>query len=268
MRKTMCVIILIVLSFTLSNAYAEKIFDWFSDLGSDKSEFEFELDSDGNSYCLIDYNQSRNSSSEIIIPSTYNDLPVTKIGSRAFYACKKIESIIIPEGIKTIGSTAFFHCENLKCVQFPQSLYSIGESAFEGCDSLEEVYIPDATEIGWEAFYECENLTSVGIGVESEGIVIGASTIDCYAFSKCPNLETVTLGKSVTYIDESAFNSCDNLTTVNLTRNINTIESLAFAYCYNLKTINFDGTNGQWKAIRKISWWDKGANSYEVICSR
>ena len=257
-----------VISFTLSNANAERIIDWFSDLGSDKSEFDFKLDSDGNSYCLIDYNQSKNSSSEIIIPSTYNDLPVTKIGSQAFYACKKIESVIIPEGIQSIGSSAFYHCENLKSVQFPQSLYSIGDSAFELCNSLETVYIPDATEIGWEAFFECENLKSVGIGVESESIVIGASTIDCYAFSKCPNLETVTLGKSVTYISESAFESCDNLTTVNLTRNINTIESEAFAYCYNLKTINFDGTFQQWKSIQKFSWWDLRSDSYEVICSR
>ena len=75
-------------------------------------------------------------------------MPVTKINSRAFYACDKIEKVIIPEGMKSIGSYAFYHCDNLKEIVIPKTVRDIGEYAFEGCDSLTSITIPEAVNIG------------------------------------------------------------------------------------------------------------------------
>ena len=60
------------------------------------------------------------------------------------------------------------------------------------------------TSIGKEAFYECENLTSVII--PESMISIGDS-----AFSNCMNLKEITIPESVTSIGNSAFYCCSSL---------------------------------------------------------
>lgn len=235
------------------------------DFSLDIEEFEFELNEDGVSYSLIDYNYlSKQASETAVIPSTYNNLPVTKIHSQAFYACDQIESVVIPEGVWKIGSYAFYHCTNLKNVVIPESVQAIEEYAFEGCDALESINTPQAIDIGFRAFCECAGLKSIVIGNGNDGIVIGASSIGEYAFNECTNLENVTLGKSITYIGGNAFSHCENLSTISITSSVCKIGDSAFEYCRNLETIYFDGTSSEWGSIDKWSWWDKDTGNYEV----
>ncbi len=82
---------------------------------------------------------------DIVIPSTYNGLKVTKIADYAFDSskndkCKNITSIVIPEGVTEIGMCTFNQCENLKTVVIPQSLTNICKYAFNKCNNLESVY--------------------------------------------------------------------------------------------------------------------------------
>ena len=124
---------------------------------------------------------------EVVIPSTYEGLPVTSIGNNAFAYCDGLKSVVIPDSVTRIGASAFYNCYSLTSVVIPDSVTRIGASAFENCDGLKSVTIPDSvTSIGTYAFAYCDGLTSVTIP-ESVTFIGG------YAFKMCARLRSVIL---------------------------------------------------------------------------
>ena len=223
--------------------------------------FKFELNEDQLSYTLTEYNYFKDNSPETVeIPSTYENLPVTKIEERAFYACQKIETLTISEGITRIGAQAFFHCDKISILNFPASVSYIGEYAFEGCDSLTSIQLPGAANIGFRAFYECENLTSFTMG-DCEDLSV---TVDGYAFYKCKKLKNIDLGNCVTEIGERAFSDCEQLDTVYVSNSLKEIKGSAFEGCTNLTLITFNGTTSEWLAIKFWPWWMKDTGDFDV----
>ncbi len=82
------------------------------------------------------------------IPKTIDGMPVTKIGSIAFYE-SALTSIVIPEGVTTICSGAFWHSKSLAEVKLPSTLTTIESFAFNDCQALEKIEIPKSvTYIG------------------------------------------------------------------------------------------------------------------------
>ncbi len=111
----------------------------------------------------------------------------TKISDYAFYYCKSLTSITIPDGVTSIGSSAFSSCSSLTLVTIGNSVTSIGSSAFSSCSSLTSVTIPNSvTNIGVGAFYYCTSLTSVTIPNSVTNIGGGA-------FSGCNSLTSITI---------------------------------------------------------------------------
>ena len=90
---------------------------------------------------------------------------VTSIGSYAFYFCKGLTSVEIPNSVTSIGEYAFWGCgEGLTSIEIPNSVTSIGNLAFWGCRGLTSIEIPNSvTSIGYLAFGGCSGLTSVEI---------------------------------------------------------------------------------------------------------
>jgi hypothetical protein len=90
---------------------------------------------------------------EIVIPGTFSGLPVTSIGHGAFFYCRYLTSIIIPESVTSIGPGAFGLCDSLTNVTIPNSVTLIGDSSFEGCTSLNSITIPNSVSlIDYSAF--------------------------------------------------------------------------------------------------------------------
>ncbi len=149
---------------------------------------------------------------EILIPTTYNDLPVVSVEASAFLNNTAITSVVLPDGITSIGEKAFNGCESLTSVLFGKNsqLSSIGPGAFNYCYSLESITIPESvTNIGSDAFIYCYGLRSVTFGENSQLTSIGDG-----AFNWCESLESITIPASVTSIGEWAFVECYRLVEV------------------------------------------------------
>ena len=125
--------------------------------------------------------------------------PVTSIDDGAFYRCKKITKVTIPNSVTSIGQAAFKGCSGLKNITIGNSVKTIGNGAFSGCIGLTSVTIPNSvTSIGGGAFYGCIGLTSVTIPNS-------VSSIGGGAFQGCIGLISVTIPNSVTTIGGNAF---------------------------------------------------------------
>ncbi len=122
----------------------------------------YSLSSDGNSYSVTGIGTLTDT--DIVIPSTYKNKPVTEIDIEAFANCAELTSITIPDSITSIGDYAFRNCTELKTVNFGENskLESIGSLVFLECTSLESITIPDSvTSIGCDTFSCCTSLESV-----------------------------------------------------------------------------------------------------------
>ena len=160
-----------------------------------------------------------------------------KIYNYAFYGCRGLTSVTIPDSVTSIGDYAFSFCIGLESfivdsnnpsyksvnglllskdgkkliagvngdVVIPQGVTSIGDYAFRGCSGLTSITIPNSvTSIGEEAFSYCSRLTSVTI--PNSVMSIGDS-----AFWNCDGLTSVAIPDSVTSIGDWAFRGCSNL---------------------------------------------------------
>lgn len=73
-----------------------------------------------------------------------------------------IKKIVIEPGVTRIGNFAFYYCRNLTSITIPDTVTSIGELALYNCDSLTSVVIPDSvTEIEHRAFAYSDVLADV-----------------------------------------------------------------------------------------------------------
>ncbi|MBQ3465787.1 MAG: leucine-rich repeat protein, partial [Firmicutes bacterium] len=112
--------------------------------------------------------------------------------------------------VTSLGNNAFTRCSALKTIKLPDSLIRIGNYAFRW-SGLESIIISaSVTSIGWEAFLDAKQLTTVAF---AEGSLIKA--IPENTFYGCTNLATITIPESVTSIGKNAFYGCTGLTTVN-----------------------------------------------------
>lgn len=68
------------------------------------------------------------------VPST-----VKVIDEYAFYLCKGLSSVLLPEGLTTIRNAAFTNCTSLQTMTLPSTLLTIGKSTFVGCNGLQSV---------------------------------------------------------------------------------------------------------------------------------
>lgn len=110
---------------------------------------------------------------------------------------KTMEELVIEDGIKGVADGAFADYKNLKKIKFPEGLKAIGAYSFRGAKA-ESVVIPESVEfIGYSAFVNCTELTSLEIK--------GGGIIEYEAFLNCDNLKSVTVSGDVQEIDRDAF---------------------------------------------------------------
>lgn len=223
-----------------------------------------ELNEDGQSYSVVGHNIAIET--ELVIPSTYNDLPVTSIADHVFEDCIALTSVIIPNSVTSIGDFAFNSCVALTSVTIGDGVTTIGEGAFYYCVALTSISIPNSvTNIGDSAFGYCNNLENVTLenGITSLGILMfegcrsltsitipdSVTTIGAGAFYECIKLTNITIPDKVTSIGEAAFYYCRDLISVALTGSVKSIGDSAFSMCSALKYMFYAASSTDWGNI-------------------
>ena len=85
---------------------------------------------------LMEYPRGRTSEGYEVLGST------TSIQNQAFYGCNTINTIKLPDGLKSIGRYAFSLCKNLSSINIPSAVEKIDAGTFSGSNNLTSVYIP------------------------------------------------------------------------------------------------------------------------------
>ena len=115
------------------------------------------------------------------------------------------KNTIIPNSVTSIEYRAFYGCSDLTSITIPSSVTRIRYGAFYGCSDLSSVTINSNTIVS-NTYSQASNLTSI-FGTQVKNYIIGddVTSIGCYAFYDCTNLNSITISKSVTSIDDCAF---------------------------------------------------------------
>ena len=157
--------------------------------------------------------------------------PDTKIINRAFMNCSELNTVVIPNGVKTIADSAFENCTSLVSVNIPNSVTAIGMRAFANCSSLTEIAIPESVSvIALQAFAGCNSLSNVSIAS-------GVNAIGASAFGGCMALINIDIPDSVSIIAGGAFEGCTSLTQVTIPGSVTVIGGRAFSFCDSLKNV-------------------------------
>lgn len=164
-----------------------------------------------------------------------------------------ITNLIIPHGVKSIGDKAFYNCKSLTSVTIPDSVTYIGD-AFRGCTQLANVHITDLESWCNIDFDEtpmqyAENLYLNNELVTDITIPSSITSLGDKVFYNCKSLSGVIIPDSVTSVGDCCFYECDGIIEITMGNGLTTIGQSAFFGCTQLTDVYYKGTESQWEKI-------------------
>ena len=185
------------------------------------------------------------------------------IGAFAFENCENLVSVKIGEGISAIGGGTFANCVNLRSVTLPAGLSSVIAFAFENCEAIDDVYFTgDIADWCKISFDPTSNPLEYGANLYINGVKLENAEIEVskvfsfvfeYAFCGCESLKTVVIPDGTTAIEKYSFNDCINLESVTIPVSMQKIDWYAFFGCESLKTVFYKGTAEDWNKIQILN---------------
>jgi len=178
----------------------------------------------------------------VTIPSTIDGYPVTSIGSSAFYNCKSLASLEIPDSVINIGDIAFRYCESLESIEIPDSVKSIGVSVFDGCNSLLSITVGENND----------NYCS-----DERGVLFDKNKTTLIKYPAGNNAKFYTVPDDVTSINGAAFSDCTSLENIEISKNVISIGDIAFYNCAGLEKIVVDNNNPNYSSDERGTLFNK-----------
>lgn len=123
------------------------------------------------------------------------------------------------------------YTNTLQAVNIGENVTEIGINAFYNCNLLESITIPyGITKIGGNSFYYCYSL--FGVTIPNSVTMMGY-----YIFGYCHSLSSVAIPNSVTVIGQYAFTACYSLSSVTIPNSVTKLISYAFQNCCSLTSV-------------------------------
>lgn len=190
---------------------------------------------------------------------------ITGVGKDAFYMCKNLTEVSLPNGLQSIGGFAFigtgiteitlpdslrvidgyaFQGIEITQIVFPNGLEYIGPVAFAGCQNLTQISIPaSVTNLASDAFQMCYGIRSFNVDsnnpvYSSVGGVLYTKDQTTLLRAPCA-VENPVILDTVREILPSAFDGCKKITEITIPEGIRKIEMHTFQDCENLQKVTF-----------------------------
>ncbi len=179
-----------------------------------------------------------------------DDPSLTSIGANAFYNCRKLAKINLPDSVSEIGVYAFANCDSLVSTngdvfEIPEGIHELEECAFYQCLSLQKVELPSQlSQIYDGAFAYCENLEFINL----EDTIV--TEIGDSAFLETGVIE-IRMPKTLTAVHANAFKDCDKLVSLTLSENLREVEEEAFLNCMALEEVQ---CTSQLETAEELLW--------------
>ena len=177
---------------------------------------------------------------ELVIPSSYNDLPVTEISKTAFSECvKNVTALVLPDSLQSLEPGVLGEFTNLISLTIP----FVGKNRETGLTLMELFSEQNRNNVNLPT-----SLTSVTV---TDSICIYERT-----FFYAPGLTNIHINEGCTEIGLKAFSSCVALENLYLPSSLQTIADDAFSRSFSqatAPTIHFAGSESQWQSKPKIA---------------
>ena len=98
--------------------------------------------------------------------------PVTAVADYAFFNCREMTGVTLPQSVASLGRNAFAQCRAMQSVNIPDGVTSLSYGCFQVCRALQTIDIPASVRtIDTGAFYNCRGLKEVTFheGLDSIG---------------------------------------------------------------------------------------------------
>ncbi|MBQ8293385.1 MAG: leucine-rich repeat protein [Bacilli bacterium] len=212
----------------------------------------------GDEFYLVNY-KGNNSSLELPININGQSYDISKNA----LTNNKIQSVIIPDGVKKIDHGAFSGCTSLKSIEIPNSVTSIGVWAFSGCTMLQNVTFPNKLEnIEWSIFNNCEQLLNVYFSGTIEDwckYYFSDNTSNPMYYAKhfyilnnedkYEKVTSIKIPEGITKINPMQFYGFQDVTTIEIPSSVRRISNESFIKCTNLKEFIVDQDNEYFESI-------------------
>ena len=168
------------------------------------------------------------------------------INNYMFEDCTSLTDVIIGSSVVKIGGNAFSGCSSLASITIPKSVCSIEYNSFDGCSSLKTLVFEDG-KIGNILSLESHRFGANGVFCDCplETLYLGRNlhyrTYERDGYSPFYNIETlkeVTIGGSVSRIEDNAFMACVGLTDISIPNSVKSIGDNAFSGCTGITNIS------------------------------
>ena len=229
--------------------------------------FEFTVDgvrysvnNDNKTVMVVGYPSGNEPTGDLTIPESVTfggiSYPVTSIGDGAFYECRGLTSVTIPNSVTEIGRRAFD--ETAWYNNQPDGLVYAGLVAYKYKGTMPSgtsIVLKEGTKgIAGKAFYDCDGLTSVTIPNS-------VTSIGFRAFWACSGLTRVTIPNSVTTIGDAAFDWCSGLTSV---YSLNSVPPVINENTFSFYDADLFVPQGSLSAYKSAIGWSNFSNIKEI----
>ncbi len=195
----------------------------------------YELSADGTYYVVTGSTDQLVTS--LVIPDTYNNLPVKAIGNNAFSGYK-INYLRLPSQLRSIGDYAF------------------SVDIADGTDTLEIVIPNSVTTLGVGTFSSIDTYQKqVKISFESNSQLVTLPQEVFYS----TNIVEITIPNGVATLGNGAFADCQYLTEIHIPSSVKTIGDGCFSSCANLRKVDVQDIS----AWNGIDFGQEGASPFQ-----